>query len=154
MYEQDFDERTAAVWDTPYNSTYASRTWMDMLLPYVKNSEIFSCPSSPYKYRSTATGHYGSYGANRMYVNVPSSSIIYAYRMTATLEQPSMCLLASDSPSGNIFVRQMEYQPPDIHNGGSNVAFFDGHAKWLARETLLKADRDLWCGGMDNPYGW
>jgi prepilin-type N-terminal cleavage/methylation domain-containing protein/prepilin-type processing-associated H-X9-DG protein len=66
QYMQDFDE----VYPTHYNGT---QRWPQMMMPYIKSSQIFSCPSrSDDKYRFTGTNDptgytsagYTAYGMN------------------------------------------------------------------------------------------
>src|SRR5579871_6286982 len=46
MYDQDFDEQSLYYWYSYNAQLGAYTTFMEMLLPYVKNSQIFLCPSA------------------------------------------------------------------------------------------------------------
>lgn len=45
MYEEDFDERLPAVWDSDDNGNY-NVTWADEIFPYVKSLAVYRCPSN------------------------------------------------------------------------------------------------------------
>ncbi|MBI5831012.1 MAG: prepilin-type N-terminal cleavage/methylation domain-containing protein [Armatimonadetes bacterium] len=45
MYSADYDELWAPDWATPSGVGYAS--WMELAGPYVKNQQVFLCPSAP-----------------------------------------------------------------------------------------------------------
>ncbi len=155
MYEQDYDERTAAIYSYPANTTLSLYTWIDMLMPYCKNTGIFTCPSSQYKYRVvTVAGRpwsYGSYGGNRTWT--AGGELVYAYRSTATLQYPAETFLAGDSNLGDSYVR---WSGGTVENGvavhfeGCNVAFFDGHAKYMPLRKLQDPSTMaiLWMGGL------
>ena len=57
MYSQDYDEELPPAWigypSVPFPG-YAR--WMDVVQPYVKNGQIFSCPSSTAKYAEVPAG--------------------------------------------------------------------------------------------------
>ncbi len=57
MYSQDYDEELPPAWigypSVPFPG-YAR--WMDVVQPYVKNTQIFSCPSSTAKYVPVPNG--------------------------------------------------------------------------------------------------
>lgn len=82
QYTQDYDEMLPYGWygpdgndSTPNGVRYK---WMDVAYPYVKSTQVFSCPSDPRKDRSAYTFYqnlpstgtdvkYGSYGLNAFY---------------------------------------------------------------------------------------
>src|SRR5947209_12458259 len=53
QYEQDWDESNPGVWFGPYTAASWSQPsnatlyykWMDAVYPYVKNEQVFNCPS-------------------------------------------------------------------------------------------------------------
>lgn len=85
MYAQDYDETMPQLCYT--NNSPSSPHWMDLLYPYIKNEEIFSCPSrkglndpdnwGKYVWTGNAAGiaavggkrnfHYGNYAINAAY---------------------------------------------------------------------------------------
>jgi len=89
QYSQDYDEHVPLPWFGPDDDTSGvggRYKWMDAIYPYVRNEQIFDCPSQnldttnsldsrPYLYHdgSGANGSgydYGSYAANNAYYNV------------------------------------------------------------------------------------
>ena len=126
QYSQDNDEMLAGAWygpngygpsdPAPANVKYK---WMDAIYPYVKSTQIFTCPDDsgilgasgkyvPYQQLGIAAGtvaggdnkHYGSYGINASYwgagdpnrgpANFPAASL-------ATLASPASTIWVADS---------------------------------------------------------
>ncbi len=85
QYSQDYDETFVADWfetasapgnTNPQNSSTPAYKWMDAIYPYVKNEQVFNCPSAkdkratPWKYFaniSASTDNFGSYVINHGY---------------------------------------------------------------------------------------
>jgi prepilin-type processing-associated H-X9-DG protein len=134
MYAQDYDERM------PFSSggyDHTSEKWWNMIYPYIKNGQIFSCPSYGgaeddvtycYNYR---IGLYGTSGGGTPLAQIkfPSQTVILNERNNHPRR------LGSTSLNGWAF-RQWpthtyywgEWTVP--HNGGCNLVLADGHAKW------------------------
>jgi prepilin-type N-terminal cleavage/methylation domain-containing protein/prepilin-type processing-associated H-X9-DG protein len=138
QYAQDYDERmvpAAMYWSTPNYWT-----WMYLLQPYIKNSQILTCPSS------TATGWNGS-------TNTTQTTGYGLFRLLSgaalgTIQQPASCVLLADagrlstSPFNTYYLCDWSVDqsdngvPPEPrHNEGANFGFCDGHAKWLGKTT-------------------
>lgn len=92
-YTQDYDETLVADWfgpDTgatdPQGTGQRRYKWMDAIFPYVKNEQVFNCPShsfignsGPYRYFDylpSASTKYGSYVINHSYRGCASGSAI------------------------------------------------------------------------------
>lgn len=57
MYSQDYDEELPPAWiGYPSVPFPGYGRWMDVVQPYVKNTQIFSCPSSTAKYSPVPAG--------------------------------------------------------------------------------------------------
>jgi len=158
QYVQDYDE----MYPNAYYTDAAGTTfWWTMLQPYVKSSQVFTCPSSPFK--DTATPVNGNYGANRQIVPLPG---------TPPLKMPSLQSTANIymimdwgtyhalRNRANISAAQWEYMPgmaavggncdtvtaadnlKDCQTGrhflGINISYADGHAKWLASSEVRR----------------
>ena len=162
MYQNDNDERTAAVTNWPVNtSSWSYYTWITMLSPYINNTDIFSCPSQReermYRVvnRTTSAGTHpwelGSYAASR--IGVASGfhqhfRYVYAFRNTATIKYPAECVFVADGLDS--ICRLNETNVAMVHNEGANFAFFDGHAKWVGRGAIPRDRSDrFWSGGID-----
>src|SRR5688572_4787497 len=106
MYIQDYDERTPRNWygmdgfeaTTAIGDTPGRYKWMDSIQPYIKNTQIFTCPSAsqlPYVPRTAlqtgqTTTKYGSYAYNRAYGQVDvESDTTPAGKSLAQLALPS-----------------------------------------------------------------
>ncbi len=119
-------------------------TWMDMIFPYLKSVQIFTCPSA------TSVPTAPSYGYNRLLGN--SSGSASGGDSLASVERPSEIVMNMDYNTyysiyaniidggswalGTSTTNQKIVAP---HLEGTNVAFADGHVKWRVRN-----DADFW----------
>lgn len=84
MYIQDYDEQNMFHWFGPIGVTAAvppypgnvNQTWMEVVNPYVKNAQIWTCPSAPKALSDFTTG---CAGANLVATYVWPSTFIYSY---------------------------------------------------------------------------
>lgn len=138
----------------PGNST----RWPKLIEPYVKNEEIFYCPSGPDRLRDStqpdglqdpwATNTAMQYGMPMRYT--PNSSPF----MQDGFKNPSELIYLVDASNMNCCnlydtyvaaasrVRYWGYCQRR-HNGGANVGFMDGHAKWVSEGALLD-NKEWW----------
>lgn len=157
QYLQDYDEKfpVGALWPavTQTDSTlpgYYYRNidnqrvcWMDMIFPYVKSIQVFQCPSD--KDRPNATTPVPAPYAYSGYLssNVRTIGGWNAWPFTAPLRTSqlqnsaeSMMFMDWESPYG-IYLRGTDwpgravYGETMIHFSGDNVAYCDGHVKWI-----------------------
>ena len=175
MYESDYDEVTASY--VGYHRPQSPKnypSWIDLLMPYVGNEDIFTCPSGPRgygwvheAYPGEYVGHYGSYGANITYVSTEGTTgynYLYCSRKIATIRYPAQAIAFIDTNGGHCARWHPSQSPPPQwvgttpegvgrHNAGLNCAFFDGHGKWVNWETLCsqEAKVDMWAGGDPHP---
>ena len=154
MYSQDYDERLP--WDDlDYDGDGTQDgTWRGMIAPYVKNSQMFLCPSKKMA-SNVFDGRYNDVGMNAGYaMNVahwlPAAggeddhTPPYGAAL-ADVEDSSACILFTESdgnhnasnPGG---VNATQWVPGDEwaarHNQGANYAFIDGHGKWLKADKI------------------
>jgi prepilin-type N-terminal cleavage/methylation domain-containing protein/prepilin-type processing-associated H-X9-DG protein len=149
MYAQDYDETLCRMeMGGPYSTTpvdpsdlaFNGRTdgtwqnsWPSLILPYVKNTQIFKCPS-------TTNHNYGvSYGVPWHCISANGVIVNYFYARSVTLSEllkPAESLMFSEKNGGNPqYILFGQYYVCDArHNDGGNCAFTDGHAKWLKFE--------------------
>jgi len=159
MYAQDYDE-TLPVW----GQTPTGPFWPSYIEPYVKNRQVYLCPSDK------------PGGCNRAYKKHFGQNVSYAmahggvgYTVVARLgEIPRPAekyfigecngLLSPDA-SGAGWNPYLIGPDPKYgfgedrwlskrHNGGQNVSYLDGHAKWKRFEELI-ADVDGWHNWKD-----
>jgi prepilin-type N-terminal cleavage/methylation domain-containing protein/prepilin-type processing-associated H-X9-DG protein len=131
QYSQDFDE------NFPYycgfdnavfpNGQVGANYWPNRIYPYVKNVQVFNCPSAPTQWKGEPNGSQVMIGVNLNICNlgVTQSQIVY----------PAQTALLGDT-QGTSYVFFNTYQSgrglTPRHNGGANMGFTDGHAKWMA----------------------
>jgi prepilin-type N-terminal cleavage/methylation domain-containing protein/prepilin-type processing-associated H-X9-DG protein len=184
MYMQDNDEiyPNAYMSPVPAGTPFPGGTWNSCCLfwpqlvyPYFKNNQVFTCPSMAVYKNSPYLGHYG---ANGDVIRTPTTTS----RALAELSAPASTYLAMDagpytissgnalSPSGNFW-----YIPgagdilgipatPTVggqyplssglegdfshgrHFSGINVTFADGHVKFVKSTTVIQEARNRSAG--------
>jgi len=146
MYAQDYDER--------YNFAYCINptvTWPNLLMPYVKNNQLYSCPGDPDEW-NIGGGIYLSYIPNYNLFPAGDSAVPTPVKL-ASVGRPSATIALAENADGSTGNRQPDCQyawgtsGPSAstgynawarvslqrHNGGSNYAFADGHSKWMSK---------------------
>ena len=171
QYAQDYDETYPThFWGEGNAGQANSSTWWGGIFPYVKNVQVYSCPSrSSNAFTTTGNGWtfavWANFNTAFLKGNVCASNH-YGYNelmgnqgagmKLANLRSPADSLILGDctAPWGGGYwsstdrsqlVRYMFARggapcgcPPTLtnnedwalHNGGSNLIFVDGHAKW------------------------
>ena len=158
MYVQDYDERLFFRSTTNVDLTriHAATTgnplkWWNMLMPYVKNNQLYKCPSDAPKLVADSNGN----------LVIPRS-----YAAAASAE--SLALAQIDKPVDTIVITEAwsrdgagslintetwleafdgDMAPDPLrpgsmlkyanrHQSGMNCTFFDGHAKWLKPDAI------------------
>jgi len=68
MYSQDYDEMLVRAWytDAWWSNGTTKYKWMDAIYPYIKNEQLFSCPSQP---RGLSAGQSGKYYPTQTYAS-------------------------------------------------------------------------------------
>jgi prepilin-type N-terminal cleavage/methylation domain-containing protein/prepilin-type processing-associated H-X9-DG protein len=138
-YMQDYDEcffcTGGYAWDLPTwpNGSTSQGNWIVRLYPYVKSIQVFNCPSAQFAWKGESTSSI-KYGANQEFMNtLPPYSL-------ADVVYPAQTLAFADSEGSGSYTIFRAYfnSPPSAprwmdnrHNGGANIAFCDGHAKWF-----------------------
>ena len=172
MYLQDFDEKVLPRYEAcpstgPTDKT--QRLWTNTLQPYVKNKQIFICPSASNtfyadqwtQWDSTIDVH-NTRGFPSIGYNQTISGWYYPTSACGDMILPTLAII--DSPAKNVMFS--ESVPGDVaggyrgylfgntgldvpytatsagsigarHNQGTNLSFFDGHAKWFKGSALL-----------------
>jgi len=138
MYAQDYDEML-----NPSYYLQPGFAWLyynNFLEAYVKNEQLFQCPSatlawdgrpSPHAAKD-AWGVYVDYAYNERMNRTPLAEIEYPSE-TVAIAEVDCTRLSSECGNGSMLVWDIHYAArfvPDRHNGGANFAFCDGHAKW------------------------
>ncbi len=134
MYAQDYDE-----WFPGFltgNTAIARYGWYDVIQPYLKNRQVYLCPSSQYYYGPNRYATSGDSGGN--YYGFNSSTIVIPAEKFLIVD------CAGDSSGGSLGSRTCAVYGPYIHgdawggcrghlwpchNETADVAFCDGHVK-------------------------
>jgi len=150
QYAQDYDEKMP-MGRHQSNPTNAWQGWDVLVMPYCKNVQIFKCPSDPRS--ATAPAYVCSYGVTcdaavsaMGGINTgqaiggiyrPAELLMFCAGMAASYTHRPVGVGAictcSDTATALTF----------RHNDGTNVAFCDGHGKWLAKTNVVYNTR-LW----------
>ncbi len=109
QYAQDYDERLLLSDDgTTGSSTTQPKRWMDFVQPYIKSSQLFTCPSDPTQKAEYRFGHnryVGSYAINSSYENPGDARKAPAPRgwvnqaTVASLDAPAQTFWVADATS-------------------------------------------------------
>ncbi len=136
-YATDYD---GALCDFGDDDNAAAPTWDEVVLPYMKNTQILVCPDNPFNGQTIE-----SYSGPKRGYAMPR------YLRKANQDDPpnpvATCLLVEKGAyaPGNLKDAATEHPlqagyskvyPGDVpfrHNGGLNFAFVDGHVKWQNR---------------------
>ena len=139
MYNDDND----GYWPA-YGATHEG--WAELIVPYVMNDQIFQCPShdsnqsAPLSYvanDSTSKSYgqgpwcYGTSVQNIARVEAPAESALIFEMHSSEYD-----VYGTDDPRQRWPSRVMSKE----HSGGSNIAFVDGHAKWMTPQSTLSPD--------------
>ena len=86
------------------------------LAPYIKNRQIFLCPSDPQPAKML------SYSMNALAGYIPETQVQRSSQFINLVDEQYTL-------NDGFFVAPDDC-PSNAHNSGANIAFFDGHAKW------------------------
>ena len=158
QYAQDYDEKWPPVRRGGFGSP--AFNWQEIIKPYIKNDQIFTCPSNTgfvvsYTYNHSfghATYVTGWAGVTMTHVKLPAQSPMFADANGDTNPRQAVVVLLPSGTGGTNTHLGRRLQNPDyppagswsdhpsgrvrafIHTDGANYTFADGHAKWLKSE--------------------
>jgi prepilin-type N-terminal cleavage/methylation domain-containing protein/prepilin-type processing-associated H-X9-DG protein len=113
-------------------------SWMDVIFPYVKSIQIFTCPSQTFRADTQPSYGYNEEISGQKSTMPPPLSL-------ATVNRASELVMFLDYPSGhgahaNVYEYTGSFMAdPSIahiywpHLEGGNVGYVDGHVKWSKR---------------------
>jgi prepilin-type N-terminal cleavage/methylation domain-containing protein/prepilin-type processing-associated H-X9-DG protein len=126
------------------------RTWMDVIFPYVKSTQIFVCPSWSGAAATTNYGYSSAFGGYRSILRSwdgGSGRATSLPIMMAEVTRPSEIICIAEYPSssspmmGPIDIRAQAANPDSIratpHLDGGTAVYADGHVKWRSRGTIV-----------------
>jgi prepilin-type N-terminal cleavage/methylation domain-containing protein/prepilin-type processing-associated H-X9-DG protein len=141
QYAQDYDEKGAVCRVSTNYSSNVSNFFHDfpiLLTPYIKNNQVFDCPSSGYKYAGTNSYNPASYQQNVRLGNEPGGTAnVYAPVSLGMISSPATCPLQWDSANTNCEGWWVINYLGIRHNDGFNCSFCDGHSKWLQPQSAV-----------------
>ena len=160
QYAQDYDERLPGAW-----ASGTAGLWSARIFPYVKNDQIFECPSST---RASGWGGWDWPGTPKtMYgynCNISGKALCNRSFSLARATRPSELIIVGDiwnttwfnsggvdygdgriNPVGgdscwngsNRCPLASGGEPARWHNGGGNYGFLDGHVKWFVPSQIF-----------------
>jgi len=126
MYVQDYDE----IMPRYYHTSSLNFTVQVSIQPYMKNEQIWRCPSSP----AVNFHYYWDSG----YVGAPAEipgSYGWNHRLSALtlakLNTPAETGMWADCQDRLVILNENNrYRTVSRHNDGGNMGYADGHAKW------------------------
>ena len=144
QYCQDYDEKFP-----PSTGGYESTSikWWDRIYPYIKNNQVYCCPSATGAGPGNVTYNYNSNLA--LYGDTPAGihsmgEVLYPSQTVLTCERtfcPGVlggtglcCWAMREWPTAGVNYWG-EWELP--HNGGCNLALVDGHSKWFAMQGRI-----------------
>jgi prepilin-type N-terminal cleavage/methylation domain-containing protein/prepilin-type processing-associated H-X9-DG protein len=148
MYVQDYDEMYPLE-ASANDVTQAPLTWPNRVMPYVKNVQLFKCPSdgrTPYADYPNCRLILESYCWNAFFGRQDCYGVVIYSRSLGAITAPSQCaMLWDNSADWDVAAYGGKYNTIDSsdcvksfdgdvlagrHNAGDNFMFADGHAKW------------------------
>ena len=135
MYSQDYDGMCLHYCNTDPGTD--ERLWWHNVLPYVKNKQIFVCPSEQYaSFESRWTG-----GEQKITVGYGMPIWITPTNPRSMDQAPNPAELLYIVDASNMTVDDSSNAKywayvKMRHNEGANVGWFDGHAKWESTGAL------------------
>jgi prepilin-type N-terminal cleavage/methylation domain-containing protein/prepilin-type processing-associated H-X9-DG protein len=165
QYQQDYDEMFPMRYGANVPSDYIDgrqRSWEDMVAPYIKNVDVYKCPSNPVAKQPDTRGYYPA--GYSMYlpdgpVPLLSRTPGWAYpQPLAGISAPANTLIIFETsylhPDGgpslpydepSIPTAALPAAPSSWNSGHSkkkgNMIFMDGHAKYRAlKDTFIEED--------------
>jgi prepilin-type N-terminal cleavage/methylation domain-containing protein/prepilin-type processing-associated H-X9-DG protein len=141
QYIQDYDETYPCVYLWAADSQ--GRYWTHDIYPYVKSTQVYVCPSS------NANGKFdiNNLGQAQTSVRYGMNNNAFGSGTTqptkaAQITQPAQLLMLTDTENRitgwNSFMSDVGNHTMSFrHFEGANVAFVDGHVKWLKEENIL-----------------
>jgi len=146
QYVQDYDEELPRHWyDGDHDGTQGTAgdyTWRSAIVPYVKNMQIFQCPSEKMTDVFNGGADYigsntnGAYGLNIVHwaTGAPDEP---AGQALAQITYPATTILLGETGGSHLISHEANdtgyvytAAAGKRHNDGSNWLFCDGHSKW------------------------
>jgi len=162
MYAQDYDETFLAGryngecmfghyhdlgGNNAINDYYG---WWNHIYPYINNTQIYRCPSQQWTH--CTSGAEVARITNAYLFNYDGCRL----KAMAQIDKPAETMITMDGQNSFV-ISSTNYKSTamsamgnglDRHNGGANITFCDGHAKWMSRGAVDAAIPEAageWC---------
>ena len=155
MYAQDYDERPPLVYDD--GLTYNNRQiWPQKVEPYVKNMQVYRCPSGPDTPNNWPQYNIAAYYGLIMGHVLPEGQTAGA--KIGSFQRPADIIMLmegswythfcpachpNNTSCGTTYCPTLNNPDVDLHNEGANYAYWDGHVKFQKDQNMM-ANADPW----------
>jgi prepilin-type N-terminal cleavage/methylation domain-containing protein/prepilin-type processing-associated H-X9-DG protein len=133
QYAQDFDERLPRTYFSP-PSPPGNQHWAMVVAPYIKNVQVFDCPSYNFKWNGLWSEQM-SYGFNIFFEGNGAA--------LGQIPQPAETVLLGDGTNFRLKPQGHSFESYAVsrlvaprHNDMANITFCDGHSKNMRKEAL------------------
>ena len=155
MYAQDYDEKPPLVYDDGLGANNR-QIWAEKVEPYVKNIQVYRCPSGPDAANNWPKFNIAAYYGIIMGHVLPEGQS--AGRSIGAFTRPADIIMLmegswythfcpvchpNNTTCGTTYCPTLKNPYVDIHNQGANYAYWDGHVKWQ-RDQTMTANGDPW----------
>ncbi len=162
MYQQDYDELFPMNRPPDPSDPNGWATWRWVIQPYLKNTQIYRCPSKPW-FRGemdwpTIDPNHHDYRANY----ACNGNVFSVARSDSEIPKPANLIMLLETrdfwPDLGTWTIPWNYDQDAgsigfWHNKGCNWAFADGHVKWMKlMQTLQDQPNFMWDWWDDNTY--
>ena len=167
MYLTDYDQMfpcgDSTAWGDGSYPAHPYGAWADGIYPYLKNNQIFICPSDSLA-NCVSDGNTGShtYGSDHLTGTYPNQRLSYGYNYSlytyseAKVPRPAELAVFTDMIERPYFYSDGVALPGGghgisrghsdrvgraaRHNDGVNIGFMDGHAKWVKDTNIANVE--------------
>jgi prepilin-type N-terminal cleavage/methylation domain-containing protein/prepilin-type processing-associated H-X9-DG protein len=162
QYIQDYDHRLPPIGTgAPTNIGGAAGSWAQRIYPYIKNNQVYACPSNPSS-RSTRDSAIPSldfpdipfgYAANWHYLSNRDDRT----NLETIIEKPAQKIMVGELLTTEVGIAAFDYNSTNgfpntgfsNHLGTMNLLFGDGHVKAL-KPTATVTPFNMWGAFTDN----
>lgn len=141
MYMADYDQIVGT-----WFATIPQFDQVACLTPYVKNEQIWLCPSGPYRSVADYVGacvrpHHTVYAFDAALLGLPEARVDNPSGTIMMAERDQGCNYMFSCDACHGYLDTVTTMSP-YHNGGCIAGFMDGHAKWM--KTTMYDNKSLW----------